>query len=154
MLMVDLEMENGFLLHAPLKEKVTIHEFLAVADKVEMLARAHLGSPLMSPEQHIAEFHVPHPVHAAPAAAPAMTMSALPALPVAAPAPAVPVAGAASPDDFRLPHEDQVRLQHVANQVRSHMDNIKRHDDMIVRHEEHLTRILEYLQSLDKYIRR
>ena len=142
-IMVELEMD-GFVLQVPLKSKMTISELMAIIEKVEHVAKANeRGIRVM--EQHELE-------HAAP-----QLMPQVAAQPVAQPAPVVeqPIAPMQfTPEDFKLPGEELIKVQHLSNQVRSHVDHIKRHEDVLTRHEKHLNEILQYLQSLDRYIRR
>ena len=136
--MVELDME-GLTLNVPLKPEMHVDEFLRIADKVERLSKGQIT------HEHFHNSQYTEPLSGSSENGPTM-----PSLPRPAPV----EHNSLTEEDFKLPQEDKIKLQHVANQVRSHMDHIKRHEDSLNRHEHHLNQILEYLQSLDKYIRK
>lgn len=68
------------------------------------------------------------------------------------PAPELPLVSIK--EEFRFDKEDEVRFQHMMNQMKAHAHKMHDTEGRLEQHERHIQQMLRYLNSLDKYLKK
>ncbi len=120
--MIEIEVD-GFVVNVPIQSRMTVAEFLNIADKLGLMASRERGASMPVRAQTIAQPGAPASVFRA----------------------------TSTENDFRFP--DEMRPAQLTAHVKRHMEHLQAHEQRLQEQEEHTRKILEYLQSLDKYVR-